>query len=482
MQSVSTEKVEKPETAENARNAEDFDVVVIGGGPAGSTAATLVAAAGHRVALLERLPQTGFKIGESLMPETHRTFARLGMLPRLAASAFPRKYSVQFYSKSGRASAPFYFQETDPGEGSVTWQVLRQDFDRMLLDNARDHGVDVRQGAAVREVLFEGERAVGVSADLPDIGAMGGIGGIGRRELRARVVVDASGQSAVIGRRLGLREIDPRLKKAAIWSHFEGALRDTGIDEGATLVIHTAEQRSWFWYIPLPDNRVSVGVVGSIDHLVRGRAGDLARVFWEEVAQCPPLGPRLAGARQAMDFLATRDFSYRSRQIAGDGWVLVGDALGFLDPIYSSGVLLACSSGEFAADAIVAALAAGDCSGARLGAFGPRFLAGMDAMRRLVYTFYDPDFRFSKFIRRFPDCRLDLIRILRGDVFDHDFSRLFEALALTAVPDEPGEPGEPGEPAAAGAEAAAAVAAGGLRPAAGGAAAPGLGAVTGDPS
>jgi flavin-dependent dehydrogenase len=183
-----------------------------------------------------------------------------------------------------------------------------------------------------------------------------------------------------------------------------------------------------------------------------------------------------------MDFLATRDFSYRSRQIAGDGWVLVGDALGFLDPIYSSGVLLACSSGEFAADAIVAALAAGDCSGARLGAFGPRFLAGMDAMRRLVYTFYDPDFRFSKFIRRFPDCRLDLIRILRGDVFDHDFSRLFEALALTAVPDEPGEPGEPGEPAAAGAEAAAAVAAGGLRPAAGGAAAPGLGAVTGDPS
>ena len=179
-------------------------------------------------------------------------------------------------------------------------------------------------------------------------------------------------------------------------------MRDPGIDEGATLVIHTAEQRSWFWYIPLPHDRVSVGVVGSVEHLVRGRAGDLARVFWEEVADCAPLGPRLAGARQVMDFLATRDVSYHSRQIAGDGWVLVGDALGFLDPIYSSGVLLACSSGEFAADAIVAALAAGDCSGARLGAFGPRFLAGMDAMRRLVYTFYDPDFRFSKFIRRFP--------------------------------------------------------------------------------
>jgi flavin-dependent dehydrogenase len=435
-------------------NAADYDVIVMGGGPAGSTAATLVAAAGHRVALLERLPQTGFKIGESLMPETHRTFARLGMLPRLAASPFPRKYSVQFYSKSGRASAPFYFQETDPGERSITWQVLRQDFDRMLLDNAREHGVDVRQGATVREVLFAGQRAVGVSADLP---------GSGRRELRAQVVVDASGQSAILGRRLGLREIDPRLKKAAIWSHFEGALRDSGIDEGATLVIHTDEQQSWFWYIPLPHDRVSVGVVGAVEHLVHGRAGDLAQVFWEEVAHCAPLGPRLAGARRTMDFLATRDFSYRSRQIAGDGWVLVGDALGFLDPIYSSGVLLACSSGEFAADAIVAALAAGDCSGERLGAFGPRFLAGMDAMRRLVYTFYDPDFRFSKFIRRFPDCRLDLIRVLRGDVFDHDFSRLFEALTLTAVPDGAEEP------AAAAAAADASLAASGS------------GAVTGDP-
>jgi flavin-dependent dehydrogenase len=404
----------------------DYDVIVMGGGPAGSTVATLVAAGGHRVALLERLPETGFKIGESLMPETYRTFARLGLLDRLAASAFPRKYSVQFYSKSGRASAPFYFQETDPGEGSVTWQVLRQDFDRMLLANARDHGVDVRQGAAVREVLLDGERAVGVSADLP---------GLGRRQLAARVVVDATGQSAILGRRLGLREVDPRLKKAAIFSHFAGAVRDTGIDEGATLVIHTDQQQSWFWYIPLPDDRVSVGVVGAVEHLIAGRGGDLEQVFWEEVAHCPPLQPRLAGARRTMEFRATRDFSYTSRRIAGPGWVLVGDAFGFLDPIYSSGVLLACSSGELAADAILAALAAGDCSAARLGAFEPRFRAGMDAMRQLVYTFYDPNFRFSKFIRRFPECRLDLIRILRGDVFDHDFSHLFAALAATAVPD-----------------------------------------------
>jgi flavin-dependent dehydrogenase len=407
----------------------DYDVIVMGGGPAGSTVATLMAAAGRRVTLLERLPETGFKIGESLMPETYRTFARLGLLDQLYASPFPRKYSVQFYSKSGRPSAPFYFQETDPGESSITWQVPRRDFDRLLIDNARRHGVEVRQGATVREVLFDGEQAVGVAADLP---------GEGRRELHARVVVDATGQSAILGRRLGLREIDPLLRKAAIFSHFEGALRDPGIDEGATLVLHTERQESWFWYIPLPHDRVSVGVVGAVEYLVGGRAGNLQQVFEEEVARCPPLVPRLAGARRVMDFLALRDFSYKSRQIAGPGWVLVGDAFGFLDPIYSSGVLLAFSSGEFAADAILGALADGDLSGARLGAFGPRFVAGMDAMRVLVHTFYDPNFRFSKFIRRFPECRHDLIRVLRGDVFDHDFSRLFAALAKTATPDLPG--------------------------------------------
>ncbi len=409
----------------------DYDVIVMGGGPAGATAATLVAAGGQRVILLERQRETGFKIGESLMPETYRTFSRLGLLDRLRASSFPRKHSVQFFSKSGRPSSPFYFQETDPGAGSVTWQVLRRDFDAMLLANARGHGVEVIQGGVVRDVLFEGGRAVGVSADL---------GPGGPRELRASVVVDATGQSALLARRLGLREVDPKLRKAAVFSHFEGALRDGGIDEGATLVLHTEQQESWFWYIPLPDDRVSVGVVGSVDYLVTGRAGGLQRIFDEEVARCAPLRPRLAGARRVMDFLATRDFSYRSRQIAGDGWVLVGDAFGFLDPIYSSGVLLACSSGEQAADAILQALAAGDCSAARLGAFGPRFVAGMDAMRRLVNTFYDPNFRFSKLIRGFPDCRLDLIRILRGDVFERDFSRLFAALDATAVPDHGGAP------------------------------------------
>jgi flavin-dependent dehydrogenase len=229
---------------------------------------------------------------------------------------------------------------------------------------------------------------------------------------------------------------DAELKKAAFFTHYQGALRDPGIDEGATLVIRTQEAKSWFWYIPLPDDRVSVGVVGSLDYLVTGRPADPQQVFEEEVDRCPALQPRLVNATQVFPVQATRDFSYRSSRIAGDGWVLVGDAFGFLDPIYSSGVLLALKSGELAADSIDSALAAGDPSGARLGAHGPRFAAGMEAMRRLVYAFYEQDFSFAKFLARYPEHRLNIIHLLVGDV-EHPIDGLFDAMSwMVRFPEE----------------------------------------------
>lgn len=381
-----------------------YDVIVIGGGPGGAAAATLVAQRGHKTLLLERLAEPKFKIGESLMPATWWTLDRMGMIQKLKESHFPRKYSVQFYGKSGRASAPFYFQETNPHESSVTWQVLRSEFDELLLDNARERGAEVRRGVSVKDVLFEGERAVGVQLDDGS-------------QISCKVVVDATGRSAFLGKKLGLMRPDPELRKASVFTHFEGALRDPGIDEGATLVLHTDDASGWFWYIPLPNDRVSVGVVGSIDQLIAGRQGDPQALFDEEVARCAEVQRRIAGARQVMPVQVLRDFSYRSSRIAGEGWVLVGDAFGFLDPIYSSGVFLALKSGELAADAIHAALEAGDVSGARLGAYGPEFLAGMEAMRKLVYAFYEPDFSFSKFLAQFPGCRNDLIHLLVGNVF-----------------------------------------------------------------
>jgi flavin-dependent dehydrogenase len=397
-----------------------YDVIVIGGGPGGAAAATLVAQRGHKVLLLERSPIPRFKIGESLMPATWWTFERMGVLPKLAASHFPRKYSVQFFSPSGKASAPFYFQETDPHESSVTWQVLRSEFDALLLDNAREQGVEVRRGVAVKEVLFDGDRAVGVRIDS-DVAA----------DLSCRVVVDATGRSSLIGKKLGLMRRDPELRKVAVFSHFEGALRDPGIDEGATLVIHNRDASAWFWYIPLPDDRVSVGAVGAVDALVTGRSSDPQVVLDEEIASCPEVQRRVAGARQVFPAQVLNDFSYRSSRIAGDGWVLAGDAFGFLDPIYSSGVLLALKSGELAADSILAAFAADDLSAERLGAHGPGFLAGMEAMRKLVYAYYEPGFSFARFLKRFPHLRLDLIHLLVGNV-SRSYDELFAAMGQMA--------------------------------------------------
>ncbi|HSF42644.1 MAG TPA: NAD(P)/FAD-dependent oxidoreductase [Thermoanaerobaculia bacterium] len=384
----------------------DYDVIVIGGGPGGAAAATLTAQRGHRVLLLERAPAPRFKLGESLMPATYWTLERMGALAKMKESHFPKKYSVQFYGKSGKASSPFYFQETDPHESSQTWQVLRSEFDAMLLENAAEQGVDVRWGATVKDVLFDGDRALGVRADF----------GEGDREVPAKVVVDASGQSSLIAKKLGLRQPDPELKKASFFTHFEGAYRDPGIDEGATLVLHTNDASAWFWYIPLPDNRVSVGVVGGLDALIAGRQGDPQKIFDEEVAKCPPLQQRIEGACQVFPVQAIRDFSYRSSRIAGDGWVLVGDAFGFLDPIYSSGVFLALKSGELAADSIHDALTAGDVSGEKLGAHGPGFLAGMEAMRKLVYAFYEEGFSFAQFLAKYPQHRLDIVHLLVGNV------------------------------------------------------------------
>ena len=218
-----------------------YDMIVIGGGPAGSTVATLVALGGHRVLLLERDPNPSFKIGESLIPASYWTFERLGMLEKLKTSHFPKKYSVQFYSQSGKASAPFYFYENDPHESSMTWQVLRSEFDEMLLDNARENGVEIRRGVGVHSVLFEEDRAVGVQAKT----STGSI-----LSLAARVIADSTGQSALVSRRLKINDTEPKLRKASIYTHFEGGIRDEGIDEGATLILHTENKDSWFWYIP----------------------------------------------------------------------------------------------------------------------------------------------------------------------------------------------------------------------------------------
>lgn len=397
----------------------ESDVLVIGGGPAGSTTATLVAQKGFNVQLLERERFPRYHIGESLIPETFWVLERLGMLPKMRNSRFVNKHSVQFVSQHGKLSEPFYFDMHKPHESSRTWQVYRQEFDQMMLDNARESGVNVREGIRVTEVLFDGQRAVGARA-RDESGA--------KLEFRAKVVVDAAGQSCLIQDRLGLREWDPVLKKAAVWTYWKGAYRDTGRDEGATIVIQTQGKTGWFWYIPLHDDVISVGVVAAYDYLFTGRASkDFEKIYAEEVAKCPGVQPRIANAERVAPYRAAKEYSYRSRQVAGDGWVLVGDAFGFLDPLYSSGVLLALKSGAYAADAITEGLQKNDTTAGQLGSWGPGFIAGMDRMRRLVCEFYD-GLNFGRFVRKNADKKGLVTDILIGDLFKDEVDELWPLL------------------------------------------------------
>lgn len=404
-------------------------VIVIGGGPSGSTAATLIAQKGYNVRLLEREHFPRFHIGESLIPQTYWVMKRLNMLDKMKSSEFIRKYSVQFVGASGRLSEPFYFLDNNPHESSQTWQVKRSEFDQRMIENAAEHGVDVQHGVRVLEVLFEGDRAVGVRVQDE-------AGGEERIE-RADVIVDASGQSSLIQGKLGIREWDQELKKAAVWTYWEGAQRDIGRDEGATVVLQVQGKAGWFWYIPLHDNIISVGVVADQSYLFKNRdSKEFEAIYQAEVDKCPAVKQRISLGKRVAPYRAAKEYSYRSRRAAGNGWVLVGDAFGFLDPLYSSGVLLALKSGELAADAVCEGLEKGDTSAAQLGSWEADYVRGMDRMRSLVCAYYK-GFSFGKFVAQHPHRKGDITDLLIGDLFrpelDETLDLIKEALQIPSM-------------------------------------------------
>jgi flavin-dependent dehydrogenase len=401
-----------------------YDVLVIGGGPAGTTLASLLQRQGHTCLVLNSSTFPRYHIGESLIPHTYGTLERLGLLPKMRASHFPVKHSVRFVGRSGGEADPFYFSETIEGESAQTWQVERSEFDEMCLNLALEAGADVHMGARVIKVLFEGEQAIGATV-LFD-------GDDHPRNIRAQVVVDASGRATVLGKQLGLKLDVPQLNKASIWSYYRGGKRREGIDAGETTVF-MIKDRGWFWYIPLPDDIVSVGVVAAPEYLF-DESQDFEKVFEREVERCQPLLSVLGEAEQIDKVRGIRKLAYLNREVVGDGWVMIGDAAGFLDPIYSSGLFLALASAELAADSIHQALEKGDLSAEQLGGFVTPLWDGVDVIWRLISAFYDSTFSFGKFVEQFPEQRPALIHCLVGDVVGKEMGPFVDALAEMTTP------------------------------------------------
>jgi len=403
----------------------DYDAVVIGGGPAGCAAAAILGEMGHSVLVLEREKFPRYHVGESLLPFTYYPLQRLGLLEKMRQSAFVKKYSVQFVSTSGKASQPFYFFDRYAQDVAQTWQVLRSEFDQMVMEHAREKGAIIKEEVTVTGLLREGEKVTGVRAQAKD-GTVS--------EYRARITLDCSGKESFAAVRNGWRIKDPMLNKVAVWTYYNGAKRDEGIDAGATTVAFVPE-KGWFWYIPQHNDMVSVGVVAEGKYLARDGFKAPEQMFHREVGQNAWIKEHLACGQQTGPYYVTNEFSFHARYCATEGLLLVGDAFCFLDPVFSSGLMFALKSGVLAAEAIHAAVLAKDFSPERFTEYGATLRLGIENMRKLVYAFYDPNFSFRELTDKHPDLAGDVTDCLSGDV-NKDFSRLFAAIAEFAeVPD-----------------------------------------------
>ena len=364
------------------RGDRNADVLVLGGGPAGSTAGAMLAAAGIETVIVEgeRFPRS--HVGESLLPHTLPLLDRLGVHDVVRSLPHTRRTDgASFVTRDGGRHVVYWFDEALPPAVPHAYQVRRDEFDQALLDHARARGAEVLQGWRATTPKWEGHRLVGLVVRDPE----------GNEHLlRSRAFLDASGQSSFLASRMGWRFPYQRHRKAAAVSHFRGVWLPEG-REASNITIALTEG-GWFWLIPFADDTVSVGAVLDVEKW-RARAGTPESLFAAGVEATPEVGRRLAGAERVIPFSASQNFSYRVMHIGGDGFCMIGDSAGFLDPIFSTGLFIATTTGASAAQDVIEALARHN----RVEAsdFGPTIALTRTLHRiffSLIRAFYDPHF------------------------------------------------------------------------------------------
>lgn len=354
-----------------------YDVVVVGGGPGGSSTATFLAGAGLRVGLFEREVFPRFHVGESLMPATMLLLEQLGARGAVEAAGFQVKYGACFVDGISGAEQTFYFLPDRPWP-NYTYQVPRAEFDTILLEHARAQGVDVHQPATVESVRVDSD---GVSIGIRQNGAA--------RTARAAMLVDASGRDGFLAGRIGRRTRIPNLGKVALFSHFRGAARRAGKEEG-NIRIYVIDD-GWFWWIPMAGDLTSVGAVLHA-RTVRAAQMSMEDLYADMIRRCPAVADGLAGATRVMPVHRASNFAYANTPVVGARFVAVGDAVAFVDPIFSGGVFIALRSGQLAAESIVKAFAAGDFRGPRFADYERAVRRGTAPLFRFIHKYYEPAF------------------------------------------------------------------------------------------
>ena len=355
-----------------------YDVAIIGGGPAGSTAAGLLARAGRRVIVFEREKFPRFHIGESLLPFSMKAFTRLGLHEKFLRAGFMKKHGGEILGACSESGTKFYFKDGYRSQTDHAYQVTRSDFDKLLLDHAAECGAEVHEDTSVDRVQFSKDD---VELAIRSNGSS--------HTIQARYVIDASGRASMLGRQFQIKKTYNHLQKLSIFAHYDGVWRAEGIDGTLTVLLRAIDR--WFWLIPLTAERTSIGVVLDSEAFRKSKLS--AEDFLEQaLAEQPIIAKRMINARRVSQVYVEADFSYRSARLHGDRWLLAGDAAGFIDPIFSSGVFLAVFSGEQCADVLREVLAHPRKTKRLFAGYERAVNRAMDIYLRFVDAWYTKEF------------------------------------------------------------------------------------------